>query len=336
MTSAALDPTHAESHHFLVLPAEVSGEDVAALAEAEFDDVTWLDPTQLQLTAEAQLAGPWLVDDEARRAFDLPGWAAHAFVVNCPVMRSEPVPPELLGTGDLLDAFPGGEPVGIEGRVVRHLLAQARRLGAALRCAGSGAVLVPDPATAIDLTMYTTVWLEPEACRELLRPVLGAVTGSWETPTDEEPAPPPDVDITPAALAQVEQARAALDPGEREWLHAEAQALDEEMLRHPQVLEGYAVVAELEDGVVQVAAAGEEYPPWILRHAPWAQHGVVSYEVRWYWHDDAPHRAGLAARRRRDEIRRLVESSAATLYDSTNGVIVDDDGFLVAREHLLP
>jgi len=352
MTATPLDPSVAEAHHLLVLPAAVAREEVEALALTEFDDAGWHGPEQLQLTGDAALAGPFSLTDDVRARFDLPAWTAQAYLLQCPVQRGDPVPPELRGLGGLPDAFPDGEPVGLEGRVLHHLLAQARRLGGALRCAGrepggqggaaeSGAprdradtVLVPDPASAVDLTVYTTVWLEPEACLRLLRPVLGAaVTGSWEATPDA--GPNPDVAIAADALAEHERARAALDPGEREWLHAEAEALDEEMLRRPLVLDGYAVIADYDDGLVQVAVAGEERAPWVLRHAQWAADGVVSYEVRWYWHDEqAQSRPRLALRRRRDEVRRLIERAAATLFDAATGVIVDDDGFLVAREHL--
>src|SRR5690606_20083678 len=211
-------------------------EEVEALAVSHFDDAGWLGPAALRLTGEAQLTGPWRIDDDVRAALDLPAWATAAMLVRCPVQRSAPVPPELRGLGGLLDAFPDGEPVGLEGRVLTHLLAQARRLAGALRVAGTGTVIVPDPASAVDLTLHTTVWLQPEACGRVLAPVLPGVR-ALDVP--EAPAPPVDrqrADISPHRA----RAAAALDEGERAWLHAEADALDAAVLSQPQVVDGYA------------------------------------------------------------------------------------------------
>ncbi len=309
-------------------------------------NTTFADDYLLKYSTIERVATTAEIDhDILRTALDLPAWTACAYLLRAPVQRSAPVPTELRGLGGLPDAFPDGEPVGLEGVALHHLLAQARRLAGAVRCAGSGAVLIPDPGTAIDLVVHTTVWLEPEACRRLLEPVLGALRGSWDVDDEEtashhdDPAPSgTDIDrelVTPAAAEQHARALDGLDPGERGWLQAEADALDEAILASPQVLEGYAVLAEHPDGVLQVAAAGEEHIPRVLRHETWARNGVITYELRWYWHEPpGADRAGLALRRRRDELRVLVERAAGVVVVATGGTVVDDDGFLVAPESL--
>src|SRR5699024_10397061 len=231
----------------------------------------WVGPAALRLTGDAQLTGPWRVEETMRASLDLPAWAVTAMLLRCPVDRAAPVPPELRGLGGLLDAFPDGEPVGLERRVLDHLLAQARRLGGALRVAGTGTVIVPDPASAVDLTVHTTVWLEPQACARVLGRVLaglqpvGPVAPRTPVPPDRSRA-----DVSP----QRARAAAELDAGERAWLHAEADALDAAMLAQPQVLDGYAHVAPVPGGALEVAVAGDEHTPGVLRGAPWARSGV--------------------------------------------------------------
>lgn len=328
-----LDRVLAEPRHLLVLSAEIEPEEVEALALSHFDDAAWLDQTVLRLTGEAQLTGPWQLDGAVRQRLDLPQWAATAMLLRCPVQRSGPVPTELRGLGGLLDAFPDGEPVGLEGRVLTHLLAQARRLAGALRLAGSGTVLVPDPASAVDLTVHSSVWLEPQACARVLGPVLPGLT-LVEGP-DDEPRRPDPLTADHGGL----RARAAeeLDEGERAWLHAEAAALDDALLAQPQVLDGYALAAAVEGGVIEVSVSGDEHPPAVLRTLPWARGGVISYEVRWRPDDPVAAlgpRPPLALRRVRDGVRGQVARLAQAVHGAVGGEVVDDDGFLVAVDHL--
>ncbi|WP_413451820.1 hypothetical protein AA0Y32_14115 [Georgenia phoenicis] len=323
-----LDRALAEPRHLLVLSEEVAPEEVEALALSHFDDAGWLGPSTLRITGDTQLTGPWRLDERVRAALDLPAWAATAMLLRCPIERGAPVPPELRGLGGLLDAFPEGEPVGLERRVLDHLLAQARRLAGALRVAGTGTVLVPDPASAVDLTVHTTVWLQPDACARVLAPVLPGVA-PLDVPEVTEAADRLSVDVSPQRARAVD----ALDDGERAWLHAEADALDAAVLAQPQVVDGYAHVAPVAGGLLEVSVAGDEHTPVVLRGLPWARGGVISYEVR--WRPDEPAlalgpRPPLALRRQRDEVRELVERVAAALHGVVGGEVVDDDAFLVA------
>ena len=328
-----LDRGLAAPRHLLVLSAEVSPEEVEALAVSHFDDAGWVAPHTLRLTGEALLTGPWQLDDAVRAALDLPAWADSAMLLRCPVQRGGAVPPELRGLGGLLDAFPEGEPVGLERRALDHLLAQARRLAGALRVAGTGTVLVPDPASAVDLTVHTTVWLPPDACLQVLAPVLPGLTTDGGEQTAPVPVDRLDVGLAPQRAAAV----AELDEGERAWLHAEADALDAAVLSEPQVLDGYACAAPVPGGLVEVGVAGSEHTPLVLRGEPWARGGVISYEVRWRPDDPATAlgpRPPLALRRQREQTARLVERVVLALHGAVGGAIVDDDGFLVAPETL--
>ena len=324
-----LDRALAEPHHLLVLSAEVGAEEVEALAVSHFDDAARLGPEVLRLTGPAQLTGPWQVGQDLRSALDLPTWATAAMLLRCPVQRGGTVPPELRGLGGLLDAFPDGEPVGLEREVLSHLLAQARRLAGALRVAGTGTVLVPDPASAVDLTVHTAVWLQPEACAQVLASELPELA-----PALPEEDPPPALDPFVADRAGLRaRAVAEMDEGERAWLHAEADALDAAILAEPQVLDGYAHVAPAPGGEIEVSVAGDEYTPSALRALSWARGGVISYEIRWRPEDPGlalGSRPPLALRRQREAARALVERVALALHGAVGGQIVDDDAFLVA------
>lgn len=328
---ALLDVTVAEPHHLLVLPTDVTLGEVEALALSHFDDAGIHDDATLHITGGARLTGPWRLGSAQRDALDLPSWAATALVLRCPVQRSAPVPPALLGGGGLRDAFPDGEPLGLESEVLHHLLAQARRLGAGLRTAGSGALLAPDPASAIDLTLYAPVWLEPTACQAVLEEVLGTMASSLDL---ELPAPG-SAALSGEHAALRERAVEEMDSGERGWLHAEADALDAEMLHRQQPLAGYALLAASgsnEEDHIEVGVAGDAHIPAVLRYEDWVRRGLITYEIRWRPHDPGlalGPRPPLGLRRRRDEARTFIEQAGAVLHQQTGGQLLDDDGFLV-------
>jgi hypothetical protein len=170
--SAPLVRTLAEPHHLLVLPAEIHPDELEALAVSRSETAGWAAEADLRLAPGVHLTGPWSLDADLRAAFDLPAWSAEAYLLRCPVQRGGPLPAELRGIDAVLDAFPEGVPVGVEQESLDHLRAFARRLGGALRLAGSGAVVVPDPDAATDLTVMAPVWLDPDACLQVLQQSL--------------------------------------------------------------------------------------------------------------------------------------------------------------------
>lgn len=170
--SAPLVRALAEPHHLLVLPADIHPDELEALAVSRSETAGWTGEADLRLAPGVHLTGPWSLDADLRTAFDLPAWSAEAYLLRCPVQRGGPLPAELRGIDPLLDAFPEGVPVGVEQESLDHLRAFARRLGGALRLAGSGAVVVPDPEAATDLTVLAPVWLDHDACLQVLEQSL--------------------------------------------------------------------------------------------------------------------------------------------------------------------
>lgn len=323
-----LDLDLAFAHHLLVVDDDVAAQEVEALARSWFPRPAWVADHALQLSGDAVLTGPWTVSPEDRAALRLPDEDAVAYLLRCPVQRGGPAPSELAGAVGLSEAFEAGLPVGLEADVLAFLLAAARRLGGALRVAGSGMVLRPDPASEVNLWVHSPVWLEPEALVAVLQPTLPGLRLAMEL--DEHAVAP-----APAETPDVggEDPERVLDEGERAWLHAEAAAFDEAALAQPQVFEAYGAVADLgEDGLLEVAVEGEEVIPLALRGLDWTHGGVVSYLVRWWPAQEGalavpdPGPELLAARAR---ARRLVERAAVALHDAAGGEVTDESGFLV-------
>lgn len=172
---AALDGGVAAAHHLLVLPGDIAPDELEALAVSRSADAGWAAPGELQLMTGVHLTGPWSLDGDVRTALGLPGWAEQAYLLLCPAQRGGPLPPELRGMDPVVDAFPGGVPEGVEAEALGHVRAFARRLRGGLRLAGTGAVVVPDADSAVDLTVLAPVWLEHDACLQVLAGVLPSV-----------------------------------------------------------------------------------------------------------------------------------------------------------------
>src|SRR5699024_9240218 len=129
---AYLDADLAWGHHLLLVGADIEPDDIEALALSRFAGASRRDDHTIDLLPGAWLTGPWALDQHTRTALGLPEEAIEAYLARAPVLRSAPVPTELLGLGGLLDVFPDGQPEGVEAEVVDFLAAVARRLGGAL------------------------------------------------------------------------------------------------------------------------------------------------------------------------------------------------------------
>jgi hypothetical protein len=324
-----LDVDIAFGHHLLALGPDVEPDEVEMLAMSWFPRAGWVGDRVLALTEDAVLTGPWSVDAGVRRALRLRTDTTQAYLLRCPVLRGGAAPAHLAAADPLTRAFRDGVPHGVEAEALAFLLAAARRLAGALRAAGSGAVLVPDPAADVNLLLHSAVWLDPDALVATLRPVLPAVRLATEL-ADFAPRAAPIVPEVPGLEP--------MDEGEREWLHAEAEAFDEAALSGPAVLDAYGAVADLgEDGILEVAVAGEEHIPLVLERLDWTASGVVAYSVQWWPPDEEAAAAEVpdaAFRAARERARADVERAARALYEAAGGELTDESGFLVEPESL--
>lgn len=324
--------------HLLVLPEDVLPDELEVLATSRFAAARWeqtpevLDPRHrrrtvlgvLRLSRHSTLEGPFWIEREARGRLGVPPAGSQGYLLHAPRERGEEAWPGTADRDGLARAFPRGLPVRDELRSVTWLVAAARRLGGAVRIAGSGAVLVPDPAAAVDLTVWSDIWLDPEACLAVVRQAVPRARldlgRDWAGP--------------PAGIGRVAVRGAeGMDPAERAELHAAAEERDLQVLLDPEPRSAYGLLADLDlDGALAVELGGADEVPTVLAGVPWAGDGVIAYRVSWVPDDLAELRAerpGTDHRVARGRTAPLVNAIARALHGAVGGEITDMMDFVV-------
>lgn len=320
------------ARHALVVGPEVDAEEIECLALSRYPGARWLTapaagaPGVLRLNRHTHVAGPYAPGGP------LPGEdRAGVYDVTCPRERGDAPHPEQSDRDGLARTFADGLPVREEDRVVQWLVAAARRLHGSVVVDVDGVqrVLTPDPAARIDMTVFSDVWLAPDAALTVVRGIdRRASYAAGGVPWAGPPA-----GIITAALPAVE----ALEPEVRDYVHRRAEDADVEALTADAPPTGYAIHLDLrEDGLIAVEIGGEETLPTSLRGLPWADAGAVAYRVRWLPADDdlEEERPALAHRVARGRAAPRVGAVAAALHRAAGGEIVDESEFLVAPEDL--
>ncbi|BDZ41619.1 hypothetical protein GCM10025865_09180 [Paraoerskovia sediminicola] len=344
----ATSPAGYQARHLLVLPDDVVVDEVETLALSRFAGTRWDvvptgvvpaaaaprvarpgEPGVLRTSRHTTLTGPFAPVP------GLPHGSSAVFDVTVPRERGEAPYP---GGGDrdgLGRAFPHGLPHREEGRVVAWLVDAARRLGGhlALDATADGraaVVLTPDPSVAVDMTVYSDVWLDPDAAQS----VLSAVDVRIRLAMDGAEWSGPPRGIADLPLYRGEQMEAET----RRRIHAAADEVDIRALTSGEPLDGYGLLLDLGvDGMVAVEVDGQDELPLLLRGLPWTQGGAVAYRVRWEpsdleaSQDEHPSLDFRVARKRAAE---LVADLARVLHGAVGGEIADDAGFLVEPDDL--
>ena len=310
--------------HLLAVADDVAAEEVAALARSWFPGISRLGARALRLAPGALLTGPWPLSNRVRQKLDVPRGGSQVYLLHAPQQRGGPVPEELVNPDGLSGAFRSGAPFGVEAEAVTFLLAAAKRLGGALRVAGSGVVLTPDPESDVNLWVYSHAWLDPDVLTDVLAPVLpsfGVVVGPEGV---RPPGPSPELAVSGVPVSG--------DP------NPDRQSPDRQ---GPDGADVYGALAELgEDGAIEVTVQGEEFVPPVLRGLGWAESAecqVVAYGVRWWAADVMSRHArnpSVHFRAARTRVRTLVERAARVLHAAVGGEITDDAGFLVDPDSL--
>ncbi|SDR78835.1 hypothetical protein SAMN04489860_0053 [Paraoerskovia marina] len=332
-----------QARHVLALPDDVLVDEVETLAVSRFAGARWDvaprgaepltpaprtagagEPGVLRTSRHTTLTGPYAPGP------GLPPGTTQVFEVVCPRERGEPPFPGGADRDGLGRAFPQGLPEKEEGRATRWLVDAARRLGGSVvmdadETGRAAVVLTPDQSVTVDMTLYTDVWLEPDAALSVLQRVDRRVRLAM----DADPWPGPPDGIADKPLYPGEK----MDPEFRRRLHAEAEKRDIESLENPPPLDGYGLMLDLGvDGIVAVEIGGEDAIPLLLRGLPWTVDGAVAYRIRWEpvdliaAQDEVPTIDYRVARKRAGE---LVADLARTLHGVVGGEIADEAGFLV-------
>jgi hypothetical protein len=255
------------------------------------------------------------------------------YALQVPVEREDPVPPGTDDRDGFASAFPEGVPWRDEGRALHLLVAMARRLGGAVRTAGTLQVIQPDPERAVDYTVHAPFWLDPDILvtvlsRELPDAELAVHGPEWHGPSDE----------VYSGQAYAEAAGGHPDPltgDEVEALHVAADQADLQALGGPNVLDGYALAGGLgADGQVEVAVhIGAPDDPAVADQ-PWADRPFVTYDIRWLCPQErererrAPTGIYLNARTR---VAPVIRGVTSAVIEATSGLVTDEDGFWLDR-----
>jgi hypothetical protein len=322
--------------HLLALPEGISLAQIATLAATRFPNISLDDAGALALSPTVRLGGPHRWPDGSGLASGFPPGLPWVFQVVAPRDRGDPPFPGTSDPTGLSRAFPAGLPAGEEAQVVDFLLAAARRLGGAVWFDRGEVVLAPPADSAIDLTVYSHLWLDPDSALTIVRAVsaqfqLAVAAQPWAGPA----SPPPAGEAAhraegPSSSTALSDGGAGLSAARRAELHRRADAHDEAALRRPPVLERYALRADFgADGTVWLEVGGVDVPG-ALRDADWTRFGVVGYALSWDPADPADSLIefpGPAQRARRLRAARELARLAAAIHAVTGVAILDADGF---------
>lgn len=350
----AIDRHTATGHHLLVLAEAVDADELEALAVSIWEEAGWTAPGMLRLSGGARLEGPWHLPTELRQEFSIPADLDTVWLLVCAPQRS--TTPTLARTYDRwAGAFPAGAPCGVEAKMLLTLERMARRLAGVIRIAGSGALIEPDPDSAVSLTVHAPRWLDPQDVLALFLPEFPDIADAREQVADSDSAedataPPPrrSTKETAAAAALREQM-----PKVAEEITAKIEADRQKDLVRGQLLDGYSLITPVGNRsrmAVEVRVTNGPVPQ-ALRWEPWADSTVIEYRLRWLPPAGTPgvspsgvalpaavlsseSRRGMSRAARLERLRAAkdIEKAAALVRGAVGGAILDEDGFLVALD----
>jgi hypothetical protein len=197
-----------------------------------------------------------------------------------------------------------------------------------------GGLVTPDPDRAVDIVIHSPHWIEPGVLVGIIQRVLPGARLAVEGEEWEGPAP----EVYAGAVILGETSSDPLAPADLAALHSNADQNDLARLAAQDVLDGYAVVADIgpfgEDGAVEVLAhAGDAGDPAVADQ-DWAAEPFVTYEIRWSCPEPEererrlPSPTYLASRGR---VQPLVVAVARAVVEAAAGVVTDEDGFWIDR-----
>ena len=320
--------------HLLLVPTTVDPEVVSALVADRHPSSDLHEAGELSLGRHSRLTGPYelSLEDAVDTAVPLP-WTV-CYCLDAPVEREAPPLPGTDDRDGFAFAFPDGLPWRDEGRALHMLVSIARRIGGAVRTAGSLELILPDPERAVDYVVHAPAWLEPDV---LLGIVQRDLPGAQLAVQGEDWSGPPD-EAYSEALGAADVAGNALSVGQLEALHARADQVDMDVLGGPAVIDAFAIVADMGgDGLIEVRTHLSDGEAPAVTREPWSGQEFVTYEVRWINVDPAAREQRVptkAFRVSRSRIAPLIAHAARAIVEATHGVVLDEDGFRVDRYFL--
>ena len=336
----------ADDYHLLLLADDVNADEVEALALSLDPSAAWIGAGRLQIVAGAVLLGPWWIGDEERADLGLPAWVSQVMVLSVPRQRAY-LEPALAATDPLLSLFNDGGPTGLEAAALHALRPIARRLAGAIRVVDTGQIFTPDPHAYIGVSLYSPIWLTPDAVQVVLDDVTSDQRDGFEVAnrqlfeSQEIPRITGEMNFN---IRQLEELEARLGPHaieEARRLAAEAAALPPSVPRAE--VDHYSLFLPVSQahpgwGQIQVYVAGARDLPVALLGEQWANDGVIRYDVRWQprkMADAFSENLPRVRRRERTAAAAMIDAIAAKLVEAAGGTVVDDSGFIVTIGQLL-
>jgi hypothetical protein len=349
----------AETHHVLAVAGDIDGREIALLASTRWKRVE-VALGEISVSRYSSLFGPYMVGAALGATLGLPRGLNQAWIANTLTERGDPPLPGGLDPTGVARAFPGGLPVREEGRVVDFLVAAARRLGGVVRFYDLGLMVAPVPDAALDLRLYSPLWLEPEAALATARSVVPRFElaidwhafrprpargeGDDAAWTGQGLRPGSGLDVagdgqglrTGSGLdvawdGQGLRPGSGLDPAQRAEILADAAAHDAAALAAEPTLDRYALTANLGPaGTLVIEISGVDQVPGALVNVPWAESGAVEYAVRWIPVDpknllmEFPPAGHCQARA---QVANLLAGIARIIHHAVGGEVLDADGF---------
>jgi hypothetical protein len=320
--------------HLLLVPSTVHPDDVSDLVRARVPGSDLGRTGHATLGRYSRLSGPYelSMEEAVDAAVPMP-WTV-VYALGAPIEREDPPLPGLDDRDGFARAFPRGLPWREEGRALQLLVAMARRVHGAVRVAGGGGLIQPDPERAVDVIVHSPYWLDPQVLLGVVQRALPSarleIEGTdWNGPSDASYS---------GALVDPYLADSPLSPQELSALHHHADRHDMDVLAGEDVIDGFAIAGELGlhggDGAVEVLVhVGREREP-AVSGLPWAESPFVTYEVRWAstaWEEREQRMPSAGYLASRDRVQPLVRSVARVIVEATGGIVTDEDGFWLDR-----
>ncbi|MDR3107520.1 MAG: hypothetical protein LBU05_04910 [Bifidobacteriaceae bacterium] len=331
----------AETHHLLVLAPDIGASEIAVLAATRWRAVEQT-MGEITLSRYSSLFGPYTVSAALGPTLGLPRGLNQVWMATTLTERGDrPLPGALDPTG-VSRAFPNGLPAREERRVVDFLVAAARRLGGVVRFHDSGLMVAPVPDGSLDLSVYSPLWLEPEAALATARSVVPRfeLAINWQSfaPVAGDPSgtggcvPPPVPDeLGSDTLGQDSPAPTRPSPERIAELRRRARQRDQAALAAPPSLDRYALSADLGPaGNLVIEISGVDAPPGALRQVPWTAQGAVAYTVRWVPVEPKHLLMEFPPAdhcRTRSRMASLLAALARVVYQTVGGEVLDADAF---------
>ncbi|MCS4484714.1 hypothetical protein NXS08_04355 [Gleimia sp. 6138-11-ORH1] len=334
----------AADNHLLLLTTEVDPRELEALAVSIWEQARWLAPGELFLFEGARLRGPFEIQTTDAKQLNINPEFAQVWVLEVAPERSR-VSKVLIGNPSVwADSFGNMQPAGAELGALNAVLRMAKRLAGAVRVASNAnpekpqTPITPDPDSAVNLRVFAPRWLDNTDLSTLLKgyfPDLKSVTEQVDEALETQIF---------TAREELELAK-VIPENELQTIAEVTESADAKVLQGTIDYLAYLMRASVGNrSAVEISVAKvKQHLPVAVRHQAWSTGSVVEYCITWLPDNQNPYSSfdmqvnvdnplGMtrSLRLERSRASAEIEQIAILLAKTCSGVILDEDGFLIA------